>query len=246
MPAIFLQASEAFAAILASHVADVFPCGVETEIHLDRFDLRGGKKAHLRRWVNKAVAEKVRIAEAPIDEVPAEEVLAVSGEWLLRKGGREVRLLARPLCLEREEGVRCFWAWIGDRLVGMVIFDPMYEQQRVTGYYQNFIRMVKNAPHGVSDLATIHAIERFRSEGVFRLSLGLSPLGGIGAAAGARSPVLAWVLTRMHRTSWLYGFQANLFHKRKYDGVERPVYVASSRKSSIRALLGVLKALDVV
>jgi lysylphosphatidylglycerol synthetase-like protein (DUF2156 family) len=61
-----------------------------------------------------------------------------------------------------------------------------------------------------------------------------------------RNKWAARMLKTIYHRSWFYGFQANLFHKRKYDGVERPVYYASTGGGSFSELIAVLKVTRVL
>jgi len=245
-PAIFLQVSEDFAHVLSHYILEVNQFGVETEINLNEFHLVGRNKSQLRHWINKAKAEKVEVSECSIDDINPQEILDVSQAWLKRKGGRQLALLARPLVLKKEEDVRYYWARLNQKLIGMVIFDPMYRFGKIFGYCQNFVRILKEAPHGTSDWVTINAVERFRRERVRVLSFGLSPLSSICDAYFQHSRSMAWTLKKIYdHCPWIYQFKNNIFHKRKYRGVEKKVYCGSTQGNTAMEIVTVMRALKV-
>jgi lysylphosphatidylglycerol synthetase-like protein (DUF2156 family) len=246
---IFLQIGEDCARALNERGFTVNRFGTETEIDMENFDLKGKYKAQLRHWINKAIKENVRISEHPIDAVSLDETHQLSRAWLERKGGHELVLLTRPLEYTREQDVRYFWAHRPGELIGMVIFDPMYDNGRIYGYYQNFVRLKKNTPHGTADLVTFKAMEKFKAEGATLLSLGLSPLSFPANEPFNANRVIHWLLkaTRRYGNS-IYPFKGNEFHKHRYRGIARDSFVASSHRSGFAQLgdlLIVIKALRV-
>jgi lysylphosphatidylglycerol synthetase-like protein (DUF2156 family) len=219
-PAIFLQISESFAKVLSETFRlRINDMGIETEIDLTSYTRDGKAKAQLRHWINKANKEGIVVTESPIGQLNREDVHAVSDDWLRRKGREEARILTRPLVCVNEEGVRYFWAWKGGRLLGMVIFDPIYENRRLVGYYHDLVRVVHDAPNGTTDLATAHAFDVFRREGVARVSLGMSPLCHIEDRRFQHGRMLSLLVRLMYeKCNYIYPFKGNHFHKRKYAG----------------------------
>jgi len=246
-PAMFLQVGEAVAAHLYGRGRRVNQLGVETDISLSDFTLDGKAKSRLRHWRNKALKEGVVISESPIDAMDRKEVAAVSADWLSRKGHKELLLLTRPLCYERETLVRYFWAHQKGKLIGMSVFDPLCRDNTVWGYYHNMVRLIQGAPHGTSDLMTLAAMETFRAEGVRTLSFGLSPLTGI-TVGKFRANVLTHVLLLLlyRYGQWLYPFAGNYSHKTAYCPVTRSVYVSGNHGNNILELISVMKAIGIL
>lgn len=176
---IFLQVSRQFACVLDDYGLQVNQLGVETELTLKDFTLNGKGRGKLRQWRNTCRREGILVGESDILRMDLAEVQRISQDWLRRKGGHELRILTRPLVYTHEDDVRYFWATQNEKLVGMAIFDPMYDRNRVIGYYHNFDRIISNVPHGTGAYCVVEAISRFQLEGVSVLSLGLSPLSEI-------------------------------------------------------------------
>jgi lysylphosphatidylglycerol synthetase-like protein (DUF2156 family) len=246
-PVLFLQVGDRVATHLHSKGYRVNQLGVETDISLQDFTLDGKLKTRLRHWRNKALKEGVVISERPVDAIDRTQIAAVSADWLSRKGQKELRLLTRPLCYEREHLVRYFWAHQRDRLVGLTVFDPLCRDNDVWGYYHNMVRLIKGAPNGTSDLMTLAAIETFRTEGVRTLSFGLSPLACITISkfqANVLTHVLLLLLYRYGQR--LYPFAGNYTHKTAYGPVMRPVYVSGNQGNSIIEVISTMKAIGVL
>jgi lysylphosphatidylglycerol synthetase-like protein (DUF2156 family) len=241
---IFVQASERFAGVLAQFGLKINQLGIESELRLDEFDLHGKHKSQLRHWLNKARREQVKVEESSIREISTMDMVNVSGEWLRRKGGKELRLLTRPFPLASDVDVRFFSARQNGRVIAVNCFDPLYRGGRVFGYYQNHIRYRNDAPHGTSDLISVTALDRFRNEGHRTLCLGLSPCAGLGREVFTCNPTLAWALRFMFdRCNFIYPFRGNELHKRKFAGNTKPVYCASNRGTTWFDVLAVLKGI---
>lgn len=245
---VFLEISEDFAEVLSRRGFPVNQMGVEWEIDLPGFDseLRGQAYSHLRRWRNKARKEGLEVVEGRISELDRDELMALSQEWLERKGGHEFVGLNRPLTVQDEDGVRCFWATRDGRLLSLAVFDPMYRDGEVIGYLHNLSRIVSDAPHGTNDLIVLEAIKRFQSEGRELLSLGLSPFALVEDGRYPHKPYLSKLFRFMfRRCPFIYPFQGNFFHKDKYRGRHSKVYLSSVPNLSLYRVLGVFKALQV-
>lgn len=245
---VFLEIGAAFADILARRGLPVNEMGIEWEIDLPTFDsdLHGPAFAHLRRWRNKARKDGVEVAEGRITDLDADELLALSRQWLQRKGGHEFIGLNRPLLLENEPDARYFWATRDGRLLSLAIFDPLYRDGQVIGYLHNLSRTLAEAPHGTNDLIVLEAIHRFQAEGREVLSLGLSPFAEVENGPYPHRAYLTGLFRFMFRhCPFIYPFQGNYFHKDKYRGRSFKVYLASVPALNLYRVLGVFKALKV-
>jgi len=228
--AIFYQVSRECACALHEELKlKVNEMGVEWDLDVPSYDLKGKDKAQVRRWINKAKSEGVEAFEQKIGEMEPELVKSVSNDWLKRKGGEEAKFVTRPLVLEDEPDVRYFWAKKDGKLIGMTVFDPLYHDGKVTGYYHNIARTSEEAPHGSSDLMNLAALEKFKGEGVSILTLGLSPLSKLEDKdlAYRKSLQVIFRFMREH-CEHIYPFKGNYFHKSRYGGRERRAYIANS------------------
>lgn len=231
---IFVQITRPTGELLGSLGLQVNQMGVETDLPIP-FPLSGNKRGKLRQWRNKALREGVEVFEAPMSAMDLAEVRALSDDWIKRKGGSEIGTLSRPLLFEDEPGVRYFWSRHEGRLAGLAVFDPMYRDGRPYAYYHNMDRLRADAPHGTSPLTVLTALEKFQSEGMETLALGLSPLADIADDLNANR-FMAAILPFFKRFEHLYPFAGNESHKRKFDGVRSKVYAASP-KNNIRTMI---------
>ena len=248
-PVIFLQAGEAFAGVLDELGLTVNRFGVETELDLPGFDLKGKYKAHLRHWINTAAKAGAEAFECDLQSMRESEVRELSSEWLKRKGGKEMALLTRPFEYRQQPGVRFFWARRDGELLAMVTFDPIYVDGTIHGYYQDLVRCKQGAPNGTPDLVASKAIETFKDEGHRVLALGVSPLSSLTAEPFHSSKLMRRIFESLYEHgNFVYSFKGLEFHKRHYRGIERAVYVASTSRNALlllRDLITILFALQV-
>ncbi len=246
-PAIFLQVSQEFAVVLSQYIPEINQGGIETEVDLFEFDLHGKTRGQLRHWINKAIKEEVEVFEESVSGINPNEVHGLSEDWLERKGGREFIIMTRPFTFSYEKDVRYFWARREGKLIGMVVFDPMYENGKIIGYYQNFVRATKEAPHGTIDLITFQAMEHFKSEGVRVLSLGISPFCDIHDTDFNYNKTLAWAMKESYRYGHrIYNFEGGAFHKKKYGGTEKKIYFGGTQGNSVKEMFSVMNAVRMI
>lgn len=240
---IFVQVERPCGELLARLGLEVNQIGVETDLPLP-FSLTGNRRGKLRQWRNKALREGVEVFEAPLSSMDLKEVRALSQDWLSRKGGVELRYLSRPLVYADEPGVRTFFAACQGRVVGLAVFDPMYRDGRIIGYYHNMDRLHRTAPGGTSALIVLTALERFTAEGLEKLALGMSPMCDMEDDLNANR-FMASLLSVFKRCTFLYPFEGNESHKRKFDGSRFKVY-AASRKNNISTMIAASLAFGLV
>lgn len=226
---IFVQVTRPVGELLGNLGLQVNQMGVETDLPIP-FPLSGNKRGKLRQWRNKAQREGVEVFEAPMSGMDLAEVRALSDDWIKRKGGGEIGRLSRPLLLEDEPGVRYFWARHEGRIKGLAVFDPMYREGRPFAYYHNMDRLSADTPHGTSPLIVLTALEKFQSEGMEKVALGLSPLADIEDDLNANR-FMAAILPFCKRFEHLYPFAGNESHKRKFAGERFKVYAASPKNN---------------
>ncbi|MCK5811027.1 MAG: DUF2156 domain-containing protein, partial [Cocleimonas sp.] len=178
----FIQISREVAVILDQLGYEVNQFGVETEMAIQQYDLKGKTKSSLRQWRNKCQRENVEVEEIDLYQCKQiEEIKLLSASWLKSKGGKQLSFLNRPFLYQNETDTRCFVARQHNKLVGVTVFDPLYRNGKVYGYYHNIDRILENVPHGVSPYLILAAMDVFRQEKVEILSLGMSPLYQLGA-----------------------------------------------------------------
>jgi lysylphosphatidylglycerol synthetase-like protein (DUF2156 family) len=236
--AIFYQISREFAEVLSRERSlKVNEMGVEWDIDLASFSTKGKDKAQLRHWINKAQKENVEVSECQMADAPIDTLRTLSDEWLKRKGG-EAKFITRPVVFENEPGVRLFLARREGRIIGMTIFDPLHRDGKLFGYYHNMSRVEADAPHGTTDLMNVRAMELFKSEGVPLVSLGMSPFCELEDKDFKSSRAVRALFRFMYEhCGHIYPAKGNYFHKSRYGGSSRKIYLASTRKDILSDLL---------
>ena len=219
--------------------------GTEFSIPLNEFEVAGKQKKQLRHAANLGVRHGLVVKEQPWAAIDAAEVRGISDAWRSQKAvsGRELRLLTRPPVFSEEWGVRKFYCYQDQRLIGYVFFDPFFREGQLIGYTANILRTWPGIrPSGVLDHILLEAIKQFQSEGVSNLSLGIAPLHGIEPVPGDRASVRTVSNWLYRNANSLYAFQALAYHKSRYRGVETPWYLCSDDisigKTVIALLLG--------
>lgn len=246
----FVQGSRELAEVLNQEGLQVNLFGIETEIPLVDFDLKGKHRAKLRQWRNKCQREGVLIKEQAIDECEdLDEIKLLSSQWLSTKGGDDLGFLVRPLRFEKEKDVRYFWAYKDEKLVALATFDPIYSDGKVVAYYHNIDRMLDSAPHGTSAAIVLHAIEAFKQEGVEMVSLGMSPLylqKGLALELNYHKFTRKSFWYAFDNLNFIYPFQGNLSHKNKFNGIKKPIYISSTNGTGLWQVFVMMKAIGMI
>ena len=253
---IFVQSSDAFASVLNNLGYEVNQFGIETDLLIQDFDLKGKHRSKLRQWRNKCKREGVEVKECPVksdvennpdwaDNRAAVEKL--SNEWVKKKGGHEFTMLTRPLRYEAELDVRYFQAFKNNELIAFSVFDPMYDEDKVIGYYHNIDRVSQTAPHGTGAFILLQAMDVFRDEGKSLISLGMSPLYSIKRTEYNYNNFLHDALWFAYRNlEFLYPFKGNALHKKKFNGTTKRVFFSSTKGNNLWQLFIALKALKLL
>jgi len=242
--AIFYQISHEFASALArARGIKVNEMGVEWDIDVSKFSTKGKDKAQLRHWINKALKENVEVVESKMEPQFETALKKLSDNWLKRKGG-EAKFITRPVVFHDEPGVRLFLARREGRIIGMTVFDPLHRDGKLTGYYHNMSRAEEDAPHGTTDLMTAKAMEIFKAEGVPMISLGMSPFCELEDKEFKSSVAIRSLFRFMYEhCGYIYPAKGNYFHKSRYGGVSRKIYLATTRSDIITDVLLAVKGL---
>ena len=244
--AMFVQISREIAVILDELGYPINQFGIETEINIQNYDLKGKTKSSLRQWRNKCLREKVEISEIDLSQSnEIENIRDLSREWLKKKGGKELSFLNRPFLYENETDSRCFIAKQGTKLIGIAVFDPMYRDTKILGYYHNIDRIIDTAPNGVSPFLIMEAMEVFRQEQAEILSLGMSPLYQLGAEFNYNKISRKILRFSYKNMNFLYPFKGNISHKRKFAGEQKRVYFCSTKGNNLWKIFLLMKAIRI-
>jgi nucleoside-diphosphate-sugar epimerase len=248
--AVAVQVSRPVADALVRRGGHCNRMGDEAVLDVQSFNssLSGREWEKLRRHRNAAQAGGVTVREGSYEDVPSALVERVSRSWLGTKiNRRELAFLLRPLPLQDEPGVRKFFAFRGEELVGFVVFDPLFEAEKVIGYYAD-VERYEHHPNGIHDLILLQAIRVFREEGRQILSLGLAPLFRLDEEDHpSASALTADILRRMRdEVGPVYNFMGVSQHKACYNPRWEPTYFYSQRYDGTSDVLDVLSLIGLL
>ncbi|MCP4177278.1 MAG: DUF2156 domain-containing protein [bacterium] len=242
-----MQCSQKTAEYFTKHGYSANHFGVETILFLETFNTAGKAKSKVRRWLNSAKKGGLEVKECDAkDPVMHREIDRISKEWLQKKSNqKELTLLTRPFKKEYEPGVRFFCGFLGEKIVGVNTFEPMYKENEIIGYYANICRIDDDAPNGTLDLIQETARGFFKEEGCKYYSFGLSPLSDIDDKGKLHNPIVTTLLNANYKYgNSLYSFQGLDFHKKSYhDGISSdrvPKYLLTKGTLPINQIINTL------
>ena len=242
----FIQISREVAIILDQFGYQINQFGIETEMAIQEYDLKGKTKSSLRQWRNKCQREKIEIEEVDLHQCKQiKEIKLLSQTWLKAKGGKQLSFLNRPFLYQNETDTRCFVARQHNKLVGITVFDPLYRNNKIYGYYHNIDRIADSAPHGVSPYLILKAMDVFRQEKVEILSLGMSPLYQLGAEFNYNKLSRKILRFSYKNMNFLYPFKGNINHKKKFSGEQKRVYFCSTQGNNLWEIFILMKAIGI-
>jgi lysylphosphatidylglycerol synthetase-like protein (DUF2156 family) len=183
--AAFFQIDTEVALMLSSLGRYVNEFGVDTDLYLP-YSLAGGKRADIRLLYNRARASGVQVVELTRAQradygIQDDTIIELCNEWIRSRPAkrREFSFLSRRYNYRDEPDCRKFYALHYGKLVGLVVFDPIYKAGRINAYAEVIARTNHAAPKGTRDYLLLTAMEKMAKEGVRFVSLGLSPLAEI-------------------------------------------------------------------
>jgi nucleoside-diphosphate-sugar epimerase len=246
-----IQITEDIAKIFAQHDFFLNKLGIETVLDLKKYDseLKGKKYEKLRRWRNNAEDNDINVVENHLSKINREEVQKISDKWITNKMNHsELGVLLRKMILSEEPYVRRFYAMQDGKILGYIFFDPMFSGGDVIGYYANIERYHTDGKpiHGLLPAVIMAAAKKFKSEGLKKLSLGLSPLYSIEDNPFNEHEVLREVFEQFYEENTLYAFKGIAGHKRKYPATKIPVYFASRKDSSIEDIFNIFNSVGIL
>jgi len=184
--------------------------GMECKISLQDFSPKGIGRADN----TLAPYSGIDVKEQTWDEVDQQSVHRLTERWSKenKSKSKELNMFTRAPLFTDEWGVRKFYCYRDDVLVGFIFFDPLFKDGKCIGYSIGTLRQLPEIEYtGIFDHAILKAIDIFRTEGYETLSLGLSPLNGVKEHPEER-PSLRRVLRRMYENSnYLYNFRESVF-----------------------------------
>ncbi|MCP5161511.1 MAG: DUF2156 domain-containing protein [Hahellaceae bacterium] len=245
----FMGVDEVVRKVLADLGYSSNEMGTEFSFDITSFDVKGKTKKHLRHSSNLGERCGLTVKEQRWEDVDHDAVRAISEQWRSNKvvKQRELRLLTRPPEFDNAWGVRKFYCYQGDTLLGYVFFDPYFENGKVVGYCANILRRVSDAgPSDLLDFVILEALKVFKAEGIKRLSLGISPLYNVESCEGENATLRRLEQFMYKHCNMIYAFQSLAYHKTRYRADETKWYVCAKDMSSIKVALAVLLGTNLV
>ncbi len=215
--------------------------GVETDIFIKKFSIKGKHRTKFRRWINTAKNSGIIVKENRFSDISEHDLNLINEEWIkTRQNKEELNILVRKAKFIDEPLTKSYFAYLNDELIGFVVYDPMYKNNRLIGYYADIIRYKKSSPNGTIDLINFTAMNDFK-ENAEILSLGLSPLAEIEYLKNSNY-LTYWIFKFIHRYGErLYSFKGLDFHKKAYysesQAKREKVYYASKNLLDIGNLI---------
>jgi lysylphosphatidylglycerol synthetase-like protein (DUF2156 family) len=248
----FVQVGERTARTLSGLGYQVGRLGVDTSLPLPAHDFSGRRNETVRyseRWLGRngyvlKEDDGVRASSADVERL--------SVEWragrIVRR--REMAFLNRAFSAVPGEGMRRFVLLDPDGgLVALLDFDPLHRDGEVIGYTTAFKRKLAGATAHAEIGLTKFAVDRFRAEGRQVVTLGLSPLAGIGPSGFAESAFWRGAFRRAFESGLVnrnrFNLKGQAAFKRRFHGIEEPVYIAFPKAGPVD-MLALLRLLKVV
>lgn len=230
----FVQVSNATAAVLERMGYYINEMGFDTVLDLPQYSLAGKSMERIRYAGNWLKKHGYTIAEEDYAAESIQEAMAVSEGWRNGMNCRkaEMKFLNRPICFNDEQGVRKFFLRdpVG-KLVAFFYFDPLYRDGKVIGYATAIKRRLSEAPVYAEQGIMRAAVETFKSEGLERVTLGLSPMAGIENKTFRCNPFLHYSFRYAFRAWWVnryfYNLEGHAQYKRHFKGREVQYHYAS-------------------
>lgn len=229
--------------------------GYESFIELDNFNPTWRSHNAIKEANRRFKRAGIEVIESRVDQldsfgISVSDMEKISTIWLSRKKHQgELSFLIRPLTFVDEPGVRYFFMFYKNSLVGFSTFDPIYRDGTVEAYCPNHARYdISRIPTGHSFYVNMIAVRKFQREGIKRLALGLSPLAGNLDSEYADSRLLKVMFRLAHKKMTWLGFSGLTLHKAQYKGWRQPVYYASARRGTdrLKELISLLRISGVI
>ena len=248
----FVQIGQSTARTLSRMGYLVNRLGVDTRLELATHDF-SGKRNETVRYSEKWLQRKgYAIVDDKGQTVVLDDIRLLSENWRSERivSRWEMTFLNRPFEIIRGVDMRRFLLLDpGGHLVAILDFDPLFRDGKVVGYTTAFKRKAAGAtPHAEVGM-TKFAADRFREEGVPLVTLGLSPLLDIGPSGFAESGFWRGAFQTAYGSRFInrsrFNLQGQAAFKRRFHGMEEPVYVAF-RKGTLMEMLGLLRLVKAV
>jgi phosphatidylglycerol lysyltransferase len=231
--------SESIVPILKKNNFKGVSIGKNAVTNLSTFSIKGGKKWNIRSSINYAKKHGYEIEEyCPSichSRHMEEKIRDISNQWCQIKKIPKPRFIIGKLNFESGQGQRFFVCKIDGRIVGYVNYYPVFGSN---SYYLDHTRRINKCPRGVMDFLLVNSFRQFRSEGVSKIYLGLSPFS-IGDFQSDNLSGLEKIFFHFGKylLSFFYPIESEFFFKKKYATNWEPNYCFFYPRLSFRLFL---------
>lgn len=249
----FWQTTHRMARLLDARGFFVNELGAETFFDLPSYGFDGPKRRSFRTAVNRFARSGHVVEEVSLGDLDPERVRAISDGWRRTRitKRRELSFLVRPIVLADEPGVRKFILLDKNRQpVAFAFFDPLYRDGRLIGYLSATRRWLPETDPLAAYFLVRTAIEKFQSEGIETMHLGVMPFRRIEDKEFTKN----WLIRRAFRfiytnslaNRFVYPTKTLARHKESYGGEIRQTYCAINTEPALPRLLKLLRALGII
>ncbi len=244
--AVFIQISDAVINVLHDCLGyRITQMGTESRVDLDTWCIKGKSKKTIRQAINQATEMGIHIQE----ESTFLNSYATSQSWLeTRTCKTEIAFLIRPMEMAYCKDVRYFYAYCDNKMVGFIVFDPIYHDGKIIAYIPNISRSWKEFQQGLWYAMMQVAMEKFKQEGIKFIDLGLTPLSGLGDAIHAyESKIFRMLLRLIYRYGgFIYNFKGLEFTKARYKGAVSKCYIAHHNSLPLWGLIATFRKCRII
>lgn len=244
--AIYIQISPAIISILHNTLGyHVTQMGTESRIYLDDWNIQGKSKKTIRQAINQAQEMGIHIQE----NNTLLDGHVISENWIKTRACKaEIDFLIRPIHMEYQEGVRYFYAYREGKMVGFILFDPIYRHGKIIAYIPNISRSWKEFQQGLWYAIMHFAMKKFKEDGIRFVDLGLVPLSGLGEAARAHeSKAFRMLLRQIYKYGgFIYNFKGLEFTKARYKGAVSQCYIAHRSSLPLWGLIATFRKCRII
>lgn len=216
--------------------------GDEAIVDLSTFSLAGTANRTVRNRFNKMtrLGYECRLVQPPHSALLLHELASISSEWLIGRGGSELRLLG---WFDESYLNTCPVMIVRNREGCVEAFANLVTEFQAAEIHVDLMRQGQRAESGLMDFLFVSLLEWAREAGYASFNLGLSPLAGVGE--NSNDPIIERVFHYIFCNAHFYNFRGLHSFKGKFHPTWSPRYLIYPSLASLPAVgLSVLRALN--
>jgi phosphatidylglycerol lysyltransferase len=181
--------------------------GQEGVVDLNTFTLEGSDRKSLRNSVNKTIEKgyKAFILDPPIKDGVLQKLKAVSDEWLINTGRKEIVFSQGMFIWEELKSQTILTVENAEeKIIAFVNIVPDYTKKEGT---YDLMRKTADAPNGVMDFILIELFNYFKSKDYSVVNLGFAPMSGLEEARAFHERSMKFAYERLKSFSHYKGLR---------------------------------------